>query len=86
MSWSIEFLKEAEADFEKLDSKIRKRVVSKLEWLEDNFEDITPLALTGEFQGFYKLRIGEWRIIYKIYWKKNLIIVCYIDKRDKIYK
>ncbi len=84
--WSIEFLPEAEKDLVKFDREIRRRIIDKLDWLLENFENIFPEILTGEFKEFYKLRIGDWRAIYKINWSNNTIIVCYIDKRDKIYK
>ena len=84
--WSIEFLPEAEKDLAKLDREIRRRIINKLDWLLENFENIFPEVLTGEFKEFYKLRSGDRRIIYKINWSNNTIIVCYIDKRDKVYK
>ena len=84
--WSIEFLPEAEKDLVKLDRESRRRIIDKLDWLLENFENIFPEVLTGEFKEFYKLRIGDWRVIYKINWSNNTIIVCYIDKRDKVYK
>jgi mRNA interferase RelE/StbE len=84
--WSLGFLPEAERDLAKLDREIRRRIIDKLDWLLENFENILPEVLTGEFREFYKLRIGDWRVIYKINWSNNTIIVCYIDKRDKVYK
>ncbi|MEK7624422.1 MAG: type II toxin-antitoxin system RelE/ParE family toxin, partial [Patescibacteria group bacterium] len=80
------FLPEAEKDLAKLGREVRRRIIVKLDWLLKNFENILPEVLTGEFKEFYKLRIGDWRVIYKINWANNTIIVCYIDKRDKIYK
>ena len=84
--WSLEFLVEAEKDLAKLDRDIRRRIIDKLNWLLENFENILPEVLTGEFREFYKLRIGDWRVMYKINWSNKTIIVCYIDRRDKVYK
>ncbi len=84
--WSLEFLPQAEDDFEHLDRFAQKRVVEKLSWLIKKFEEIIPLALSGEFKDFYKLRIGDLRVMYKANWKNSIVIVCYIDRRDKIYK
>jgi len=84
--WSLEFSRDAEQDLAKLDSQTRRRIIDKLDWFLENFDGIFPLVLTGEFKNFYKLRAGDWRIIYKISWQNRIIIVCYIDKRDKIYK
>jgi mRNA interferase RelE/StbE len=84
--WLLEFTLDAEHDLAKLDRKIRRRIIDKLDWLLENFDGIFPSVLSGEFREFYKLRVGDWRVIYKINWEKGIIIVCYIDRRDKIYK
>lgn len=84
--WSLEFLPEAEKDLAKLDRDIRRRVIDKLDWLLKNFEHIFLETLTGEFREFYKLRVGDWRAMYKVNWKNKTITVFYIDRRDKSYK
>ncbi len=84
--WSLKFLPEAEKDLAKIGRVPRRRIIDKLDWLLENFEAVFPSVLSGEFKDFYKLRIGDWRAIYKINWYDNEIIVCYIDRRDKIYK
>lgn len=38
--WSLEFLTEAEKDLLKLDRDIRRRIIDKLSWLLENFENI----------------------------------------------
>lgn len=84
--WSIDFTTDAEDDLGKLDHQNRKRIITKLEWLARNFDSITPLPLTGPWQGFFKLRVGDLRIIYKAAYTKLLLTVYVIDRRDKVYK
>ncbi|NCN25929.1 type II toxin-antitoxin system mRNA interferase toxin, RelE/StbE family [Candidatus Wolfebacteria bacterium CG18_big_fil_WC_8_21_14_2_50_39_7] len=84
--WLLEFTLDAERDLAKLDCEIRRRIIDKLDWLLENFEAIFPSVLSGEFREFYKLRVGDWRVIYKINWEERIIIVCCVDRRDKIYK
>ncbi len=84
--WSWEFRPEVERDFAKLDLSIRKRIIAKLNWFSEHFEQASPLALHYGWKEFCKLRIGEWRIVYKIQWHHRMITVYYIDNRDKIYK
>ncbi|MEK7554857.1 MAG: type II toxin-antitoxin system RelE/ParE family toxin [Patescibacteria group bacterium] len=85
-AWAVEFSARAEADFARLDRTVRRRILLRIEWLSENFDTIVPLPLSGEFQDFYKLRVGNWRVVYTVAWNKNMITVHYIDKRDKIYK
>ncbi len=85
-TWIIKFVPEAEEDIDRLSSVVRRRIIKKLDWLEKHFDSITPLPLGGRWRGFFKLRVGHWRIIFKIEWKKNRIIVIVVDHRTKIYK
>ncbi len=67
--WKLSFADKTEQDFAKLSKDTCRRIFEKLDWLCLNFERISPLALTNEWQGFFKLRVGEWRVIYKIDWR-----------------
>ena len=60
--WALEFLPQAEDDFAKLDRALRRRVISKLDWLVLNFDSVVPIPLTGEYRDFFKLRVGSIRI------------------------
>ena len=64
MSYGIEFKSEATAGFEALTSTIQDRVLHKIRWLSENFEDLIPQALSADLSGLFKLRIGDYRVIY----------------------
>jgi len=59
-----------------------------LEFTLDAERDLAKLdcEIRRRFREFYKLRVGDWRVIYKINWEERIIIVCCVDRRDKIYK
>jgi mRNA interferase RelE/StbE len=84
--WKVIFTIEAEDDLDKLDKQIRKRIIEKILWLRDNFDQVIPLPLGGRWQGFFKLRVGDWRIIHEVEDSKKQITIHYIDRRDKVYK
>lgn len=84
--WVIKFTTEAEDDFVRLDIIIRKRVIEKLLWLKTNFAKIQHKTLSNKWKGFYKLRIGDWRVIYEIEHNLNRMIIHRIERRDKVYK
>lgn len=84
--WSLEFDSLAEKDISAVDGSVRRRIVEKLEWLMNNFDGIFPTLLTGEYRDYFKFRVGDWRIFYKVDWSKNIITVHYIDHRSKAYK
>lgn len=82
----VQFTVEAREDLDKLDSQIKKRIIEKILWLRDNFDEIIPLPLSGKWQNFLKLRVGDWRVIYAAEDSKKQLIIHLIGRRDKIYK
>ena len=86
IEWKFDLTEEAEADLEKLDYSIRIQVLKKVKWFRDNFEQITPLPLGEKWRGFFKLRIGDYRVIYEVEKNKRSVTIHYIGRRDKIYQ
>jgi mRNA interferase RelE/StbE len=84
--WRFLIIREAESDLKRLDENNRCRVLEKLNWFTENFEHVIPLPLGDPWKGFFKLRVGDWRVIYEVENEKRLITIHYIDRRDKIYK
>lgn len=80
------FTEEAETSLENLDKTIAQRLLKKLRWLAENFETIIPEPLTAQWQGFYKLRVGDYRIIYSYKIENKEIIVYLVGHRRAIYK
>lgn len=84
--WRVELRKSAEDDLAKLDKPIQRRIIEKLTWLQENFEDVSSLRLNWEYDDLQKLRVGDWRVVYKVNWEKSVLVVYYINHRSKIYK
>ena len=67
MSWKIEVKPTAEKSYLKLDKKTRKRIKRSLLELEksDNplmHPNVRPLI--GKLRGDYRLRVGDWRVLF----------------------
>ena len=45
---------------------------------------MTPESLTGGFKGTFKLRIGDWRVVYTI--EGETLIIQFIGHRKEIYR
>lgn len=84
--WSLEFSETADKDLAKLDRSVRRRMLAKLEWFAAHFDAVIPQTLGGEFSDFYKLRVGDWRVLYTVHPATSTIILRMIDRRDKIYQ
>lgn len=87
-SYSVEFSPEGEKALEKLDSSVNKRIKF---WINNNLEGcVNPRykgkALTGRLAGYWRYRVGDYRIIAEIQDDKIIILVIDVDKRNDIYK
>jgi len=34
----------------------------------------------------FRVRVGDYRVVYDIIWEKKVILILKIDKRSKVYK
>ena len=80
----VEWVKQAAKELDKIDFLIAQRIVSKVNWLSKNFSFQTPEPLHGSLKGTYKLRVGDYRIIYKL--KDDTIVILSVGHRNEIYK
>lgn len=84
--WKFIITADAQEDLKKLDKEVRQRILDKLKWFTENFDYVTPFPLSEPYKGFFKLRVGDWRVIYQVEHAEKLVSVHIIDRRDKIYK
>ena len=83
MGYKIRYKSSVIRDLKNLDKKLAKRIV---EHLEKNFsEGKDPgIPLSGQFEGLFMYRIGDYRVIYTK--TRKGIIVLRIAHRSKAYK
>lgn len=80
----IEWTKDALDDLQRLDKPVGRRILNKITWLSQHFNNITPEPLSGGLAGTFKFRIGDWRVIYTV--EKEVIVIQAIGHRREIYK
>jgi mRNA interferase RelE/StbE len=85
MTYFVEYSPSSFADLEKLTQTAQDRITKKIDWLTDNFDEITPQALTANLSGFYKLRVGNYRVIYEFDRDKKVIFIIRIRHRREVY-
>ncbi|MBD2444106.1 type II toxin-antitoxin system RelE/ParE family toxin [Dolichospermum sp. FACHB-1091] len=86
MNYLVEYEPEALADLAKLTKSVCQRIVNKINWLAGNFDQITPQTLTAELSGFFKLRVGDYRVIYEFDPDQRIIFIDRVGHRSEIYK
>jgi mRNA interferase RelE/StbE len=85
MSCTIRYEPESFNSLTNLPLQIQSRIVKKIDWLAVNFDNITPLGLTGDLAGCYKLRVGDYRVIYELNDLEEQLIIVRIGHRSEIY-
>jgi len=69
-----------------LDKAVSRRVVDRINWLAANLDAIRLEALTGDLAELYKLRVGDYRVIYEVLREERTIVIHAIGHRREIYR
>lgn len=83
--YTIVFKKSAEKDLSLIDHKTIKRIINKIETLENNPFPQSSTKLVGT-DSTYRLRVGDYRIIYQINEENKTITIYYIRHRKDVYR
>ena len=87
MKYRLLFLKEAAEEFKSLDKAVQRIIKEKLELLAEDPDrlknNIKPLK--GKYRGLYRLRVGNYRVIYRLDREQIVIIIVRIGHRGEIY-
>ena len=84
--YRVRILDAATRELERLDRLVGRRIVERINWLAANFETIRPEALTGDLAGFYKLRVGDYRVLYEILHNEQALVIHVISHRRDVYR
>ena len=85
MAYKVVYLDGVEQDLKKLDKSIIKKILARIEtYLASDPKELGK-PLKGEFQGYWRYRWGDYRVIYKISEREILILVLRISHRKDVY-
>ena len=82
--YKIIFSKKAFNFFKKLDKQIQERIAKKIEELKENPHLGIPLV--GNLAGLWKLRTGDYRVVYQIKNNEMVLLLLDIGHRKNIYE
>lgn len=85
MIYKVEFTKGARKLFRKLSQELQDRIQSKIDDLAIQPRPDGVKKLQGE-EHSYRIRVGEYRIVYEIYDDILLVSIVRVGHRNKIYK
>jgi len=76
----------AEKFLKKADTTLRARIMDKLQRLAQDPFPPDSKRIIGREEKIYRVRVGDYRILYVVFFDKNQILVINIDKRSKVYQ
>lgn len=88
MAWKIEFLPEAAKELKKLDRAVAARIIKTLEERIAPLDDPRTLgsALTGDHAGYWRWRIGDYRVVARVEDERITVLVVRVAHRREVYR
>ena len=83
--YTIEFSPQAKRDLNKLPNNILKSIWSRIQGLKSNPRPFGVKNLLGQ-ENIYRIRQGDYRILYQIKDKQVLVLVTHVAHRKDVYR
>lgn len=84
--YAITFKKSAEKELAKLPTSLSKEIEKKLFELVHGAQNLNVKKLIGYHYDTYRLRIGNYRVLFEIYKHEIRILVVSIKHRKEVYE
>jgi len=85
MKYHVYLTRRADRELKRLPTDVRKRVEERIEEL---YSDPLPRGTVklSQLKDAYRVRVGDYRILYRVYWSERMIVVFRIAPRKKAYR
>lgn len=84
-SYKILWKHSAERDLRNIDRQQIPRIIEAIERLADDPFPLQHHKLRSTEQ-FYRIRVGDYRVVYQVDIKTNVVIIYYVRHRSKAYR
>ena len=84
MMFGVSYSNRTKKFLKKADKVIVKRVIEKIEKLRENPVIHDTKTVEGS-KGLFRVRVGDYRILYEVDYRNNLIGIIKIDKKPRVY-
>ena len=84
---TVEFIKEAAEELSRIDPIWQKRILNKIKILSADPKNLANniKKIKGKYRDYYRLRVGDYRVIYSRENDRLIIIIIRIGHRREIY-
>ena len=85
MTYTIEFSPGGARDLRKLSDEVRRRLTPHIDRLARDPRPRGALKMAGP-EGFYRIRVGDYRVIYTVEDDRLIVLVVRIAHRREVYR
>lgn len=82
--FDVAYSNRAKKFLKKADKTLAKRLIEKIEKLREEPVIHDTKRVEGS-KGLFRVRVGDYRILYEVEYTNNLVGIIKIDKRPKVY-
>lgn len=86
MAYKVAFTKDAAKTLQKIHRDTAKQIQSKIEQVADDPYAPHPNVTKLQNREGYRLRVGDWRVIYEIQQEQVVVLVLKIGWRGEVYR
>ena len=83
--YEIIFTKAAEKQIKKLPRKEISKIFERIESLASDPKPLGVKSLKGKLAGYYRIRSGDYRVIYAVEDEKLVVLVVKVAQRKDVY-
>ena len=84
--WRVEILPSARRELQSLRPPIQNRVCAAVRALADDPNPPDSIAMRGKGTGLHWLRVGSYRVVYRLQAERVRVLVIRIGHRSEVYK
>jgi mRNA interferase RelE/StbE len=85
--YKVDFAQSSARELKKLPSHVQERIRYALESLRrDPFSELIRFRKIKGYENLYRIRLGDYRIVYEVIERKLLIIVIRTGHRSDVYR
>lgn len=86
VKYTVEFGPRTEDEINHIPKDIRKLIFDRITKLKDNPRPEGAVPLKGSDKGLFRIRQGDYRIVYSIQDHKLLVLIVRVVHRREVYK
>lgn len=85
MNYTVTLLRDSQKALDKMDADLRGRMIRALRLLEGDPRHAGVVKMSG-LDDFYRVRVGDWRVVYAIRDRELVVLVIRIAHRREVYR